>query len=134
LELPELTMALAKEACVPCSQGAPTLSPTELADLLPQLPGWQLVDGHHLRKIWKFANFQQALDWVNLAGGICEEQGHHAEFSLGWGHAEAVIYTHKVDGLTRADAVLAARFDEAFLAAAVAARDARSYGAYAKPR
>jgi len=30
---------------------------------------------------------------------------------LGWGHAEAVIYTHKVDGLTQADAVLAGKFN-----------------------
>ncbi len=35
------------------------------------------------------------LDWVIAAGAICEGQGHHAEFTLGWGHAEAVIYAHK---------------------------------------
>ncbi len=51
------------------------------------------------------------LDWVFAAGAIYEGQGHHAEFTLGWGHAEAVIYTHKVDGLTQADAVLAAKFN-----------------------
>jgi 4a-hydroxytetrahydrobiopterin dehydratase len=48
---------------------------------------------------------------VNAAGAICEVEGHHAEFSLGWAHAEAVIYTHKVDGLTKADAVLAAKLN-----------------------
>ena len=44
----------------------------------------------------------------------------------GWGHAEALIYTHKVDGLTRSDAVLAARFE---------AMDAKNpYGAFVTDR
>ena len=127
-------MALHQEACIPCSQGAAKLSQAELSDLLLQLPGWQLVDGHHLQKNWKFADFQQALAGVNIAAAICEEQGHHAEFSLGWGHAGAVVYTHKVDGLTRADAVLAARFDAGFAGATAAAKERRPYGAYARPR
>jgi 4a-hydroxytetrahydrobiopterin dehydratase len=105
------TMALANEACLPCREGAPTLSEQELASLMGELPGWEVIDHHHLRKGWRFADFRAALDWVNRAGAICEEQGHHAEFRLGWGHAEALIHTHKVDGLTRADAVLAARFE-----------------------
>lgn len=106
-------MTLAKEACIPCQDGAPTLTASELAALRPELPGWEVIDGHHLHKAWSFADFQQALAWVNRAGAICEAEGHHADFSLGWGRAEAVIYTHKVDGLTRADAVLAAKLDQA---------------------
>jgi 4a-hydroxytetrahydrobiopterin dehydratase len=104
-------MSLANETCIPCRDGAPSLSDAELASLLLELPGWEVVDGHHLQKTWTFPDFQQALDWVNSAGAICEAEGHHAEFSLGWGHADAVIFTHKVDGLTRADAVLAAKLD-----------------------
>ena len=106
-------MTLSQETCIPCRDGAPTLSQAELDELLLELPGWQVVYGHHLLKSWPFPDFQQALDWVNRAGAICEAERHHAEFTLGWGHAEALIYTHKVDGLTRADAVLAARFDAA---------------------
>ena len=104
-------MALAKEPCIPCREGAPKLTAAELEQLLPDLPGWSVVDNHHLLKSLTFADFQSALDWIVAAGGICEAEGHHAEFSLGWGHAEAVIYTHKVDGLTRSDAVLAAKFN-----------------------
>ena len=106
-------MVLAQESCLPCRDGAPTLSEVELAELLSQLPGWVVVDGHHLTKYWSFPDFQQALDWLNRAGAICEAEGHHAEFSLGWGHASAEVYTHKVDGLTRADAVLAAKLERA---------------------
>jgi 4a-hydroxytetrahydrobiopterin dehydratase len=119
-------MGLANEACLPCREGAPTLTEQEISKLLEELPGWEVVDHHHLRKAWHFTDFRSALDWVNRAGAICESQGHHAEFGLGWGHAEALIYTHKVDGLTRADAVLAARFE---------AMDAKNpYGAFVTDR
>ena len=119
-------MGLANEACIPCREGAPTLTEKDIYELLEELPGWEVVDHHHLRKSWRFTDFRSALDWVNRAGAICESQGHHAEFGLGWGHADAVIYTHKVDGLTRADAVLAARFE---------ALDAKNpYGAFVTDR
>lgn len=104
-------MELSDERCVPCRDGAPTLTSEELENLLPSLNGWRVVDSHHLHKVWSFPDFQSALDWLNRAGAVCEAAGHHADFSLGWGRAEAVIYTHKVDGLTRADAVLAAKLD-----------------------
>ena len=104
-------MDLAQQTCIPCQDGAPLLTAEELQNLLPQLPGWRVVDHHHLQRGLTFADFQSALDWVNAAGAICEAQGHHAEFSLGWGHAEAVIFTHKVNGLTQADVVLAAKFN-----------------------
>ena len=111
-------MDLEKQTCIPCQEGAPTLTQEELQGILPQLPGWSVVDNHHLRRVLTFPDFQSALDWVTEAGAICEAEGHHAEFSLGWGHAEAEIYTHKVDGLTQADAVLAAKFNAITPAAA----------------
>ncbi len=119
-------MGLSQESCVPCREGAPTLNAEELAALLSELSGWEVIEAHHLRKGLRFPDFRSALDWVVRAGAICEAEGHHAEFSLGWGHAEAVIYTHKVDGITRADAVLAAKFD------AMDASPTTPYGGYAQ--
>jgi len=104
-------MSLSQESCIPCQEGGGTLTAEDLDTLLQDLPHWRVVDQHHLQRRWSFADFQSALNWLNRAGAICEEQGHHADFQLGWGYCEAVIYTHKVDGLTRADAVLAAKLD-----------------------
>ena len=53
-----------------------------------------------------------ALDFVNSAGSICEAEGHHADFDLGWGRVGAKIWTHKIDGLTESDFILAAKFDQ----------------------
>lgn len=104
-------MALRDEACVPCKDGGPTLDPDELSELKRELTEWEVVDGHHLHKRLSFPDFRKALDCVNNAGSICEEQNHHADFGLGWGYVDIEIYTHKAIALTRADAVFAAKFD-----------------------
>lgn len=104
-------MALADERCMPCKNGGPTLEPDELSLLRQELPSWEVIENHHLRKRMSFPDFQSALDWLVKAGAICEEQGHHGDFCVGWGYVEIKIYTHKADGLTRADAVLAAKLD-----------------------
>ena len=73
---------------------------------------WNVVDGHHLERTWSFPDFVSALEFTNSAAAICEEQGHHADFELGWGRVMARIWTDKIDGLTESDFVLAAKFDE----------------------
>jgi len=104
-------MDLADKKCVPCRGGVPPLKHEEIAALLPQVGGWQAVDDHHLVKTWAFPNFVTALDFVNRAGGIAEEQGHPPDLYLSWGKVEARIWTHKVDGLTESDFILAAKLD-----------------------
>ena len=104
-------MALKDEICVPCREGSPTLKAEEITALLAELPDWKVVDGHHLHRRLTFADFASALAWLNLAGVLCEKQGHHGDFALGWGYVEISIHTHKTGGITRADAVLAAKLD-----------------------
>ena len=102
----------ASKSCVPCEGGTPPLTEAERAGLIPHLNDeWSVVDGHHLERKWSFPNFVSALVFTNAAGTICEEQGHHADFELGWGRVKVKIWTHKIDGLTESDFVLAAKFD-----------------------
>ncbi len=76
-----------------------------------QLHGWQVVAEHHLTKTYVFPDFRTALEFVNRAGAIAEAEGHHPDLYLAWGKVEAKIWTHKVDGLTESDFILAARID-----------------------
>ena len=57
-------------------------------------------------------DFLSALKFVNKTGEICEEEGHHANYELGWGFVKISIWTHKINGLTSSDFVLAAKFDQ----------------------
>ncbi len=103
---------LASKTCVPCRGGVPPLKGAELARLWQQVEGWEVVEEHHLHKVFKFADFRQAMTFVNKVGELAEEQGHHPDLGLAWGKVEITIWTHKIDGLTESDFILAAKIDQ----------------------
>jgi 4a-hydroxytetrahydrobiopterin dehydratase len=102
---------LASRECVPCRGGVPPLDAAEIAKLLKELDGWEAVKEHHLLKRYTFKDFREALAFVNRVGQLSEEQGHHPDIRFGWGYAETTIWTHKIDGLTESDFILAAKID-----------------------
>jgi 4a-hydroxytetrahydrobiopterin dehydratase len=106
-------MSLAEKRCVPCRGGVQPLKGEALQKLLAQISGWQAVNEHHLFKSYSFRDFRQALDFVNRAGAIAEAEGHHPDLFLTWGKVEIKIWTHKIDGLTESDFILAAKIDAA---------------------
>jgi pterin-4a-carbinolamine dehydratase len=54
----------------------------------------------------------QALAFTNQVGELAEAQGHHPDIYLTWGKVKLTIWTHKIDGLTESDFILAAKVDE----------------------
>src|SRR5437868_2118065 len=105
--------ALAEKECVPCKGGVPPLKGQELARLEEELgPGWQAVEEHHLEKEYKFKDFREALAFTNKVGELAESQGHHPDIFLTWGKVKLTIWTHKINGLTESDFVLAAKADK----------------------
>lgn len=105
-------MGLADKHCVPCRGGVPPLAGAELDGLKAQLAGWEVVREHHLEKTYTFPDFQKALVFVNRAGAIAEQEGHHPDLHLSWGKVGVEIWTHKIDGLTESDFILAAKIDQ----------------------
>lgn len=104
--------ALADKTCVPCKGGVPPLAGEELKKLALQLPHWKVVDAHHITRAFTFPDFRQALEFVNKVGEIAEAQGHHPDIFLTWGKAEITTWTHKINGLTESDFILAAKIDQ----------------------
>ncbi len=105
------TTKLAEKHCVPCMGGVPALKGEKLRELSSQLPAWQVVHEHHLTRSFTFPDFRKALDFVNRAGDVAEQEGHHPDLFLTWGKVEVKIYTHKIDGLTESDFILAAKLE-----------------------
>lgn len=102
---------LSSKKCVPCTGGVPPLKGEALQALQRQAEGWNVVEEHHLFKSFKFPDFLTALGFVNRVAEIAEEQGHHPVITLTWGKVEIKIYTHKINGLTESDFILAAKID-----------------------
>jgi 4a-hydroxytetrahydrobiopterin dehydratase len=106
-----MTEQLADKKCVPCRGGVPPLKGKELEALHKNVPKWSVVNQHHITRAFTFPDFKQALDFVNRVGAVADEQGHHPDILLAWGKAEITLWTHKIDGLTESDFIMAAKID-----------------------
>ncbi len=103
---------LHQKKCIPCQGGIPPLTALEIEPYIRQIHNdWKLIADHHIERVFSFNDFKSALEFVNQAGGICEEEDHHADFELSWGRVKIMIWTHKIDGLNEADFILAAKID-----------------------
>jgi 4a-hydroxytetrahydrobiopterin dehydratase len=103
---------LANRSCVPCRGGVPPLRGEALQSIRRETPDWEVVNEHHLHRVFKFPDFAGALAFVNRVGEIAEREGHHPDILLTWGKAEITTWTHKIDGLTESDFILAAKIDK----------------------
>ena len=103
---------LASMVCVPCRGGVPPMGRAEVASYLEDLGnGWQVVEGHHLEKEYRFKDFAEALAFTDRVGALAESVGHHPDIHLAWGKVQLTVWTHKIDGLHEADFVFAAKAD-----------------------
>lgn len=103
---------LASQECVPCKGGVPPLKGNALDELSRKLGhDWKVIEEHHLEKTFHFKNFRAALDFTNQVGELAEQVGHHPDIYLAWGEVRITIWTHKIDGLTESDFILAAKIE-----------------------
>jgi len=107
-------MTLENEACEACRVGAPRVEPTQQAELLQQIPQWQVVNENgieQLQRVFSFPNFVAALAFTNAVGALAEQHHHHPALLTEWGRVTVRWWTHKIEGLHRNDFVLAAKTD-----------------------
>ena len=103
---------LASKTCVPCRGGVPPLKGQELNKLHEQVSKWHVINEHQVTREFKFPDFRTALDFVNKVGELAEQQGHHPDILLKWGSVGITLWTHKIDGLTESDFIMAAKIDQ----------------------
>ena len=104
---------LTKKNCIPCRGGVPPLKGQNLSELHKQLKeGWQIVNEHHLEKTYLFPDFKTALVFTIKIGDLSEKEAHHPDVHLSYGKVKISIWTHKIDGLSESDFILAAKCDE----------------------
>ena len=87
---------------------------SEYEPLLEQIDSqWSVLADHHLERTWKFDDFEKgALEFVNIAGDFVNKKHIMQIFNYLGAGVKTMIWTHKIDGLTESDFILAAKFDE----------------------
>ena len=106
---------LLKKKCVPCEGGVIPFNISEIHKYQKKVDGWDVIKNNKgiffLEKKFKFKNFLESQNFVNLVGKISEEEGHHPDLLFGWGYAKVTITTHAIEGLSENDFILAAKID-----------------------
>jgi len=103
---------LASKTCVPCRGGVPPMENAEVEGYLGKIEGWGHRDYRRISRTFVFPDFAGALDFANRVGEIAEAEGHHPDLLVAWGRVEVTIWTHKINGLTESDFILAAKIDQ----------------------
>ena len=107
-----MPVALAEKSCTPCRGGIPPLTEAEAAAYHKQARNWELRDqATRIERTYRFKNFAEALGFVEHAGALAEEEGHHPDISFGWGYATVSLRTKKIKGLHENDFIMAAKLD-----------------------
>jgi len=77
---------------------------------LRSLSGWER-DDDGIEKVYRFAGFDEAMDFVNRVAGLAREADHHPEIKVSYDRVKLSLSTHSEGGVTDKDIELAARID-----------------------
>lgn len=86
------------------------LDADQLTAAVAGLQSWK-GDSDWLKRRYEFANFAEALAFVNRVGELAEAADHHPDITFGWGYAEIALTTHDRGGVTDVDVNLATQID-----------------------
>lgn len=79
----------------------------QISKRLVTLSGWQLK-GKTLEKKFRFADFREAMGFVNRVADLAEMADHHPDILIHYREVTLVLWTHTAGGLTDRDFKLAA--------------------------
>ena len=82
------------------------LSPKEINTALAASNGWLLQGGEIVRS-FRFADFVEAMKFVNKVAEIAEAAQHHPDIHINWNQVTLNLSTHDAGGITQKDFDLA---------------------------
>jgi len=88
------------------------LAKDEIKARLAGMKGWKLEDGE-IEKTYKFADFKEAMLFVNAVARQAEAANHHPEIEINYNKVEISLSTHSEGGVTEKDFALAEQIDNA---------------------
>ena len=105
-------VCLVNKSCIPCQGGMPSLDQVAVCKLIAELnSGWQINELGHLCKQYLLDNFMDSMVFANKIAEVSEKEAHHPNLTIAWGKCDVEIWTHKINGLTESDFILAAKIE-----------------------
>lgn len=103
---------LAQARCTPRKGSEHRLTQARIRELLPQVPGWELIeDGHALERTFRFSNYHETIGFVNALAWTANRENHHPDLGVHYDRCVVRWSTHDVDGLSENDFICAAKAD-----------------------
>ena len=87
------------------------LSENEIEVKLKKIKNWQIENGK-LSKSFEFKNFTQAFGFITKIALESEKLDHHPELFNVFNKVKIFLSTHKVNGLSEYDFILAKKIDD----------------------
>ncbi|MFA5330949.1 MAG: 4a-hydroxytetrahydrobiopterin dehydratase [Methanoregula sp.] len=104
-------MELAQKKCETYKPGAPPLTRKDTVELLKEVSGWSLDNGH-LRRSFTFRDSTQSIEFINDTLTMSTEEGHLPDIALREGRfVDVGYYTYPAGGLTLNDFIMAAKIN-----------------------
>jgi 4a-hydroxytetrahydrobiopterin dehydratase len=106
--------SLLTKKCAPCEGGVDPMTRKDFEPYLEQVDHWVIVeDDTKIERDFTFADFPEALAFVNKVGEIAEDEGHHPDILIhGWNNVKISLWTHAIGGLSINDFILATKVDK----------------------
>jgi 4a-hydroxytetrahydrobiopterin dehydratase len=105
-------MKLVEQTAKPILKGTSPLPRHEAEELLREIPQWSMGEGT-IEKELRFKDFKQAMEFVNSVAAIANEQDHHPDLFISYNKVKLTLSTHKINGLSLNDFIVAAKIDRA---------------------
>lgn len=99
--------------CQPCEGGVRPMSRAEAEAMLARLHAdWSLNDdATEIRRDFRFKGFNRTMGFVNAVAWVANNEDHHPDLEVGWGHCLVRFSTHAINGLSENDFICAAKVD-----------------------
>lgn len=103
---------LARAHCMPRRGDEHRLGDARLRELLPQVPGWEVVeDGRAICRTYTFEDYYRTMAFVNALAFIAHREDHHPDLQVHYDRVVVRYSTHDAGGLSENDFICAARAD-----------------------
>jgi 4a-hydroxytetrahydrobiopterin dehydratase len=87
------------------------LSDAQIQQALQQLPGWR-KNGQAIQRVFQFASFVQAMEFVNQMAEGAEAVNHHPDILINYNKVTLTLVSHDSGGITQRDIKMATRINQ----------------------